>query len=123
MRLACRSLLIALHGNLNGVSNPGELLGVVEQVQHVLHATRRDDTQLPVTLRAVVAFALETPARQRDVQELTRLLLRHGYTLSADFIPRASRDDGRFRADALLDVLEQVSKEYLSDARFDELRG
>jgi len=122
-RLACRSLLVALHGNLSTVTNPGELLGVVEQVQHVLHATRRDDTQLPVTLRAVVAFASEAPARQKDVQELTRLLLRHGYTISADFMPRAARDDGRFRATALLDVLEQVSKEYLSDARFDELRG
>ena len=122
-RLACRSLLVALHGNLGQVSNPGELIGVIEQVQHVLHASRRDDTQLPVALRAVVAFAADTPGRQREVQELARLLLRHTYTLSADFIPRQSRDDGRFRATALLDLIEQLSKEYLSDARFDELRA
>jgi hypothetical protein len=123
VRLACRSLLVALHGNLAEVSNPGELIGLIEQVQHVLHASRRDDTQLPVALRAVVAFAVDDPGRQRDVQELCRLLLRLTYTLSADFIPRASRDDGRFRATALLDLIEQLSKEYLSDARFDELRA
>lgn len=108
---------------MTGVDNPAELLGVLEQVQHVLHATRRDDTQLPVALRAVIAFALENPSRQRDVQELVRLMLRHLYALNADFMPRQARDDGRFRADAVLDVVEQVAREYLDDASFQKLRG
>lgn len=123
MRLACRSLLIALHGNLGGVANPAELLGVLEQVQHVLHATRRDDSQLPVALRAVIAFAVDTPVRQREVQELVRLMLRYLYALNADYVPRQARDDGRFRADAVLDVVAQVAREYLDDARFEQLRG
>jgi hypothetical protein len=122
-RLACRSLLVALHGNMSGSANPGELLGVLEQVQHVLHATRRDDSQLPVALRAVVAFAVDTPARQRDVQELVRLALRHLYALNADFMPRAARDDGRFRADAVLDVVDQLARTYLDDAAFARLQG
>ena len=122
-RLACRSMLVALHGNMSGVANPAELLGVLEQVQHVLHATRRDDSQLPVALRAVVAFATDTPARQREVQELVRLVLRHLYALNADFLPRQARDDGKFRADAVLDVVEQVAREYLDDARFEQLRA
>lgn len=122
-RLACRSLLIALHGNMTGVANPAELLGVLEQVQHVLHATRRDDSQLPVALRAVVAFAADTPGRQRDVQELVRLVLRHLYALNADFMPRAARDDARFRADAVLDVVEQLARTYLDDEAFARLRG
>ncbi|MCW2927740.1 MAG: hypothetical protein JWM86_1708, partial [Thermoleophilia bacterium] len=123
VRLACRSMLIALHGNMTGVANPAELLGVLEQVQHVLHASRRDDSQLPLALRAVVAFAVDTPVRQREVQELVRLILRHLYALNADFLPRQARDDGKFRADAVLDVVEGVAREYLSDARFAELRG
>jgi hypothetical protein len=116
-------MLIALHGNMTGVANPAELLGVLEQVQHVLHASRRDDSQLPVALRAVVAFAVDTPARQREVQELIRLILRYLYALNADFMPRQARDDGRFRSDAVLDVVEQVAREYLTDARFEQLRG
>jgi hypothetical protein len=122
-RLACRSLLVALHGNMTGVANPAEVLGVLEQVQHVLHATRRDDSQLPVALRAVVAFALDTPARQREVQELVRLALRHLYVLNADFMPRAARDDAKFRSDAVLDVIDQLAREYLDDARFEQLRS
>jgi hypothetical protein len=116
-------MLIALHGNMTGVANPAELLGVLEQVQHVLHASRRDDSQLPVALRAVVAFATDTPVRQREVQELVRLLLRHLYALNADFMPRQARDDARFRADAVLDVVDQVAREYLDDARFEQLRA
>jgi hypothetical protein len=123
IRLACRSMLIALHGNMGGVANPAELLGVLEQVQHVLHASRRDDSQLPVALRAVVAFAVDTPGRQREVQELVRLVLRHLYALNADFMPRQARDDGRFRSDAVLDVVEQIAKEYLDDRRFELLRA
>lgn len=123
IRLACRSMLIALHGNMAGVANPAELLGVLEQVQHVLHASRRDDSQLPVTLRAVVAFATDTTARQREVQELVRLVLRHLYALNADFMPRQARDDGRFRSGAVLDVVEQIAREYLTDARFEQLRA
>ena len=97
-KLACRSLLVALHGNMTGIANPAELLGVLEQVQHVLHATRRDDSQLPVALRAVVAFATDTPGRQREVQELVRLALRHLYALNADHradpgIARAAEDE------------------------------
>jgi hypothetical protein len=122
VRLACRSLLIALHGNMEGVGNPAELIGVLEQVQHVLHSTRRDDSQLPVALRAVVAFATDTPGRQRDVQELVRLVLRHLYALNADFIPRQARDDGRFRADAVLDVVDQLARTYLDDERFAQLQ-
>lgn len=113
---------MALHGNLGEIENPGELIGMVEQSQHVLHASRREDAQLPVALRAVVAFALDTPGRQREVQELARLLLRYLYAQSADFVPRQPRDDGRFRATALLDVLEQVAREYLDDARFEQMR-
>lgn len=123
VRLACRSLLMALHGNMDGVANPAELLGVLEQVQHVLHATRRDDAQLPVALRAVVAFATETPARQREVQELVRLALRYLYALNADYLPRQPRDDGRFRADAVLDAVEELGRTYLDDATFQKLRG
>ncbi len=121
-KLACRSLLVALHGNMSGTANPGELLGVLEQVQHVLHATRRDDSQLPVALRAVVAFATDTPKRQREVQELVRLALRHLYTLNADFMPRTTRDDGRFRSDAVLDVVDQLAQTYLDDAAFAKLQ-
>ena len=116
-------MLIALHGNMTGVSNPAELLGVLEQVQHVLHATRRDDSQLPIALRAVVAFSSDTPARQHEVQELVRLMLRYLYALNADFVPRQARDDGRFRSDAVLDVVEQVAHEYLDEAAFQKLRG
>lgn len=123
IRLACRSLLIALRGNMSGVSNPAEILGVLEQLQQVLHATRRDDSQLPVTLRAVVSFASDTPARQREVQELVRLMLRHLYALNADFIPRRARDDGRFRADSVLDVVDQVARIYLDDAAFERLQS
>ena len=123
VRLACRSMLLALHGNMAGSTNPAEALGVLEQVQHVLHATRRDDSQLPVALRAVVAFATDTPVRQREVQELVRLSLRHLYALNADFMPRAARDDGRFRSDAVLDVIDQVAREYLDDTRFAEMQA
>lgn len=123
VRLACRSMLIALHGNMTGVQNPAELLGVLEQVQHVLHATRRDDSQLPVALRAVVAFASDTPGRQKEVQELVRLVLRHLYALNADFMPRQARDDSRFRSDAVLDVVDAIAREYLDDARFEQLRA
>lgn len=122
-KLACRSLLVALHGNMTGIANPAELLGVLEQVQHVLHATRRDDSQLPVALRAVVAFATDTPGRQREVQELVRLALRHLYALNADFIPRNARDDAKFRADAVLDVVDELARTYLDDAAFARLQG
>lgn len=122
-RLACRSLLVALHGNMGGVANPAELLGVLEQVQHVIHASRRDDAQLPVALRAVVAFASDTPGRQREVQELVRLVLRYLYALNADYLPRQARDDGRFRADAVLDVVEELARVYLDDASFERLRA
>ncbi|MCW2956069.1 MAG: hypothetical protein JWO69_938 [Thermoleophilia bacterium] len=123
VKLACRSLLIALHGNLELAENPGEILGLIEQVHHVLHATRRDDAQLPVAVRAVVGFAVETPARQREVQELVRQLLRHVYAVSSDFIPRTARDDGRFRATAVLDLIGVIAREYLDDAAFAKLRG
>ncbi len=116
-------MLLALHGNMAGSTNPAEALGVLEQVQHVLHATRRDDSQLPVALRAVVAFATDTPARQREVQELVRLALRHLYALNADFMPRSARDDATFRSDAVLDVIDQIAREYLDDKRFDALRS
>lgn len=115
---------MALHGNLGQAENPGEVIAAIEQVQHALHApARREDSQLPVATRAVVAFVHETPARQREAQELARLLLRHLYTQSADYMPRQPRDDGRFRATALLDILEQCAKEYLADADFDKLRS
>lgn len=120
-KLACRSLLTALHGATDGVSSPAELLGVVEQVAHVLEAGRREDSQLPVALRAVVAFALDTPRRSRDVAEMLRLLLRHGYCLASDHIPRQLRDDGEFRASALWNVVEDVSREYLDDKAFAEI--
>jgi hypothetical protein len=120
-QLACRSLLTALHGATSGVENPAELLGVVEQTAHVLEATRRDDAQLPVALRAVVAFTLETPRRSRDVAEMLRLLLRYGYAVSADYIPRLLRDDGAFRASALSNVVDELAKEYLGDEQFGQL--
>ncbi|MCZ4497389.1 MAG: hypothetical protein JWM25_1974 [Thermoleophilia bacterium] len=123
VKLACRSLLIALHGNLDRAENPGEIFALLEQVQHVLHATRRDESQLPVAVRAVVGFATETPARQREVGELVRQLLRHLYALSSDFIPRQARDDGRFRAEAVLDLMGVIAREYLSDKDFDALRA
>jgi hypothetical protein len=87
-----------------------------------LHQPRRDDSQLPVALRAVVAFASDTPGRQRDVQELVRLALRWLYAVNADYVPRQARDDGRFRADAVLDEVARIAREYLSDERFDEVR-
>lgn len=120
-QLACRSLMTALHGNTAEVTSPAELLASVEQVVHVLESGRREDTQLPVALRAVVAFSLDTPRRARDVAELLRLLLRHGYCLAADHIPRTLRDDGTFRASALQNLLEEVARDYLDDARFAEL--
>lgn len=123
-KLACRSLLVALHGNLGQADNPGEILSTIELVQHaLLQPSYREDASLPVALRAVVAFVHETPARQRAATELVRLLLRHLYVLSADFIPRQARDDARFRASAVLDVIEQVSKEALDDAAFERLRS
>jgi len=120
-QLACRGLLVALHGVTAGVSSPAELLGVVEQVVHVLESGRREDAQLPVALRAVVAFSLDTPRRSRDVAELLRLLLRHGYAVAADHVPRQLRDDGEFRASAVSNMLEDVAKEYLDDAGFARL--
>lgn len=123
-KLGCRSLLIALHGNLGQAENPGEILGTLEQVQHVLHQpVGRDEAQLPVAIRAVVGFLKETPAREKASHELVRLLLRHVYALNSDFVPRTPRDDGRFRATATLDILEQVAKEYLSDKDFEDLRS
>ncbi|MEO6866966.1 MAG: hypothetical protein ABI200_02995 [Gaiellales bacterium] len=122
-KLGCRSLLMALHGNLAQAENPGEVLTSIEQVQHVLHQpVGRDDAQLPVAIRAVVTFLRETPVRERASHELARLLLRHIYALNSDFVPRQPRDDGRFRASATLDVLEQVAKELLDDAAFEKLR-
>jgi hypothetical protein len=122
-KLGCRSLLMALHGNLGQVENPAEILTTLEQVQHVLHQpVGRDEAQLPVAIRAVAGFLKETPVREKASHELVRLLLRHLYALNSDFVPRQPRDDGRFRASANLDVLEQVAKEFLSDADFDRLR-
>lgn len=120
-QLACRSLLQAVHGATGDVDSPAELLVVVEQTAHVLESSRRDDAQLPVTLRAVVAFALDTPRRARDVAEMLRLFLRYGYAVSADYVPRQLRDDGAFRASALSNVVEELAREYLDDARFAEL--
>lgn len=91
---------------------------MAEKVVHVLEAGRREDLQLPVTLRAVIGFALETPRRQKDVAEMLRLLLRHSYVLAADHIPRQLRDDGGFRGTALLSVWEDVAPEYLDDQKF-----
>lgn len=121
VRLGCRGVLMALHGNLGAASNPGEILGMIEQVGHVLHGG--DDAQLPVALRAVVSFVLVEPRRTRDVQEQLRLLLRHLYAMSSDYIPRAVRDDARFRGTALIDVLHEAAREYLSDEKFQELRA
>jgi len=50
-------------------------------------------------------------------------MLRHLYALNADFMPRAARDDSRFRADAVLDVVDTIAREYLSDAGFERLRA
>ena len=122
-RLACRALLMALHGNLGQVANTGELIGVVEQVLHVLHHGHREAEQLPVAVRAAAAFALDVPRRTRDVQECLRLLLRHLYALGADYVPRELRDDARFRATSMLDVLDERAKAYLDDASFAELQG
>ena len=117
-RLACRSILTGLIGVGKGSSSPAEVLGVVEQVGHVLEAGRRDDAQLPIALRAVVNFALESPRRQRDAAEMVRLLLRHSYVLAADHIPRQLRDDGNFRATSLLQVFEECGPDYLTDEKF-----
>jgi hypothetical protein len=38
-------------------------------------------------------------------------------------MPRAARDDAKFRSDAVLDVIGQVAREYLDDARFAALRS
>jgi hypothetical protein len=120
-QLACRAILTATIGTGAETTSPAELLGIVEQVVHVLEAGRREDAQLPMALRAVVGFALETPRRQRDVAEMLRLLLRHTYSLAADHIPRELRNDGSFRASAMRTVLEEISAEYLDDKRFAEL--
>jgi hypothetical protein len=122
-RLACRAVLVTSLATGRGVTSPAELLGVFEQVAHVVEATQRDDSQLPVALRAATAFAIETPKRSRDVAEMLRLVLRHGYTLSADYVPRQLRDDGAFRASSLADVLSGHVPEYLDDATFQELAG
>jgi hypothetical protein len=45
-------------------------------------------------------------------------MLRHGYSLAADHVPRQLRDDGPFRASALHNVLEEVAAEYMDDAAF-----
>lgn len=87
----------------------------------MLEAGRRDDAQLPIALRAVVNFALESPRRQRDAAEMLRLLLRHSYLLAADHIPRQLRDDGNFRATSLLQVYEECGPEYLADEKFAKL--
>jgi hypothetical protein len=117
-RLACRGVLTAFIGACKGSASPGEVLGVVEQVVHVIEVGRRDDKQLPLALRSVVNFALEVPRRQRDVAEMLRLLLRHSYVLAADHIPRQLRDDGSFRATSLLAMFEDCAPAYLDDQRF-----
>ena len=117
-RLACRGVLTAFIGSCKGSSSPGEVLGVVEQVVHVLEAGRRDDSQLPLALRSVTNFALEVPRRHRDVAEMLRLLLRHSYVLAADHIPRNLRDDGGFRATSILQAFEEIGAMYLDDAGF-----
>lgn len=121
VRLGCRAVLVALHGNLASASNPGEILGMIEQTAHVVHGG--DDTQLPVALRAAVAFVLADQRRTREVQQQLRLLLRHLYALSADYIPRSMRDDASFRGSALLEVVHDIAREYLSDTRFEQLRA
>jgi hypothetical protein len=122
-QIACRGIITALVGNTHDVDSPAELLGVVEVVAHVLESGKREDSQLPTALRAVVAYALDTPRRSRDVAEMLRLVLRHGYSLAADHIPRQLRNDGSFRATALHNVLQEVASEYLSDKRFGELQS
>jgi hypothetical protein len=37
-------------------------------------------------------------------------------------MPRQARDDGRFRSDAVLDVVDQVAREYLDDKRFADMQ-
>lgn len=117
-RLACRGVLTAFIGSCKRSASPAEVLGVVEQVVHVIEASRRDDAQLPLALRSVVNFALEVPRRQRDVAEMLRLLLRHSYALASDHIPRQLRDDGSFRATSLLQAFEEIGAVYLDDAGF-----
>lgn len=117
-QLACRSVLIALVGATRDASSPAETLTVVEQVVHVLEAGRKEEAQLPIVVRAAVAFSIETSRRMKDVAEMLRLVLRHTYCLAADHIPRQLRDDGGFRASALKEVLAEIASDYLSDAKF-----
>lgn len=121
--LACRSMLVAVHGVTSDSRNPAEVLVMIEHLQHALHTVKREDSQLPVALRAVVAFAQEAPARQRDTQEMLRLLLRHLYALNADYMPRQSRDDARFRTSSVLGLLEEIANEYMDQQRFEKVRG
>lgn len=114
-RLACRVVLTGIVGVARRSSSPGEALMVAEQVMHVVESSHPDFSQIPTTLRATTDFAAETPRRAKDVTEMLRLLLRHGYSLAADHIPRQARDDGPFRATALIDSIAEVGADYLSD--------
>lgn len=120
-RLAIRAVLMALASSMRHSASPAETLAVFEQVGHVLEAGRRDDDQLPLALRAAVQFALESPRRVKDVAEMVRLVLRHSYVLAADHVPRQLRDDGAFRSTAVMTVIEDVAREYLDDAAFEQL--
>ena len=120
-QLAIRAVLIGLTSSMRQSASPAETLAMLEQVGHVLESGRRDDDQLPLALRAAVLFGLENPRRIRDVAEMVRVVLRHAYVLSADHIPRQLRDDGGFRSQAIVTVLEEVAREYLDDAAFAKL--
>ena len=120
-QLAVRAVLIGLTSGMRQSASPAETLAMLEQVGHVLEAGRRDDDQLPLALRAAVQFALENPRRVRDVAEMVRVVLRHTYVLAADHIPRQLRDDGGFRSQAIVTVLEEIAREYLDDAGFAKL--
>ncbi len=119
-KLGCRSVLGGIVGATGESASPAETLGLVEQVGHVLETTHRAGDQLPVALRAAVAFVGESPRRARDCAEMLRLVLRHGYVLAADHLPRQLRDDGTFRASALADVLRETASEYLSDELYQQ---
>lgn len=117
-KLACRGVLTAIVGVGKRSASPAEVIGLVEQVLHVMEAGRREESQLPVAVRAVASFALEQPRRARDVSEMLRLSLRCTYAVAADHIPRQTRDDGGFRASALSEVLLEIGALYLDDERF-----
>lgn len=122
-KLACRAVMSGIVGMAKRSASPSELLAVVEQAMHVVESSRPDFSQLPATLRATITFAVESPRRGRDVTEMLRLTLRHGYVLAADHIPRQARDDGSFRATALAEVLTEIGADYLDDKAFAAAAG